>query len=389
MKDWPAMKVHAFRMNSGIPLAPFDSAWDSPQTLVLAFFAPDFALLHAPLERLRAAFPQSFLLGCSTGGEILGSGLEDHSVTVAVVRFAFTHLCLAHACVAAGSAASREAGKRIGQALAAPDLKGVFVLSDGLNVNGSELVSGIDAALPAHVKISGAMAADGERFKNTYVFAASPGEPMQILPRQVGAVGFCGNSIRLAHGSSEGWFPFGLERRVTRAEGNVVFELDGKPALQLYKTYLGERAQDLPASAFLFPLGILDRTPNSSEIIVRTVLGVDEETQSLSFAGDIPEDSTVQLMRCNIDRLIENTAGVAGELSKEVKGPALTIAVSCVGRRMVMRDRTEETLEAVLDTLPEGTLLVGLFAYGELSPISSGPCQLQNQAMSLTLIQED
>jgi hypothetical protein len=139
----------------------------------------------------------------------------------------------------------------------------------------------------------------------------------------------------------------------------------------------------------LFPLGILDRTPNSSEIIVRTVLGVDEETQSLSFAGDIPEDSTVQLMRCNIDRLIENTAGVAGELSKEVKGPALTIAVSCVGRRMVMRDRTEETLEAVLDTLPEGTLLVGLFAYGELSPISSGPCQLQNQAMSLTLIQED
>jgi hypothetical protein len=383
------MKVHAFRMNSVLPVARFDSSWDSPQTLVLAFFAPDFALLPAPLERLRAAFPRSFLLGCSTGGEILGTGLEDHSIAVAVLRFASTRLCLAHTYVTPGPAASREAGERIGHVLAAPDLKGVFVVSDGLNVNGSELVSGLAAALPAHVKVSGAMAGDGQRFKNTCVFAAAPGEPLRILPRQVGAIGFRGDSIRLAHGSSGGWSPFGLERRVTRSQGNVLFELDGKPALKLYKNYLGDRAQDLPASAFLFPLGILDAATNSSEVIMRTVLGVDEETQSLSFAGDITEGSTVQLMRCNIDRLVEGAAGAAERLGKVAKGPALTIAVSCVGRRIAMRDRAEEGLEAVLDTLPEGTRLVGLFAYGALSPLSSGQCQLQNQTLTLTLIQED
>jgi hypothetical protein len=389
MKGWQAMKVHAFRMNSFLPVARFDSSWDSRQTLVLAFFAPDFALLPVPLERLRAAFPRSFLLGCSTGGEILGTGLQDHSVTVAVLRFASTRLCLAHTCVASGSAASREAGERIGHALAAPDLKGVFVLSDGLKVNGSELVCGLDAALPARVKVSGAMAADGERFKKTYVFAAGPGEPIRILSRQVGAVGFRGDSIRLAHGSSGGWSPFGLERCVTRSEGNVLFELDGKPALKLYKNYLGDRAQDLPASAFLFPLGILDKTTESTEVVLRTVLGVDEETQSLFFAADIPEGSTVQLMRCNIDRLVEGAAGAAEKLDKVATGPALTIAVSCVGRRMVMRERTEEGLEAIIDTLPEGTLVAGLFAYGALSPLPSGPCQLQNQTMTLTLIQED
>jgi hypothetical protein len=383
------MKVHAFRMNSVLPVARFDSSWDSPRTLVLAFFAPDFALLPAPLERLRAAFPRSFLLGCSTGGEILDSNLEDHSITVAVLRFASTRLCLAHEYVASGPAASREAGERIGHVLAAPDLKGVFVLSDGLKVNGSELVSGLDEALPAHVKVSGAMAADGERFKNTYVIAAGPGESMQILPRQVGAVGFRGDSIRLAYGASGGWSPFGLERCVTRSEGNILFELDGKPALKLYKNYLGDRGQDLPASAFLFPLGILDKTTDNSEVMVRTVLGVDEETQSLSFAGDIPEGSTVQLMRCNIDRLVEGAAGAAEKLGKVVKGPALTVAVSCVGRRMVMRERTEEELEAIIDTLPEGTHMAGLFAYGALSPLSSGQCQLQNQTMTLTLIQED
>lgn len=389
MKGWSAMEVHVFRMNSAASLAPYSCAWDGRQTLVLAFFAPDFALLPAPLERLRAAFPQSFLLGCSTGGEVIGSSVEDHSVAVAVMRFTSTGLCMAQTHVASGPMASKEAGEKLGYALAAPDLKGVFVLSDGLNVSGSELASGFNAALPPHVKVSGAMAADGERFKNTYVIAAGPGEPVRILDRHVGAVGFCGNSIHLAHGSGGGWSPFGLERCVTRSKGKVLFELDGKPALQLYKNYLGDQAQGLPATALSFPLAILDKTANDSEVLVRSVLGVNEETQSLTFAGDIPQGATVQLMHCHIDRLVEGAASAAEKLGKVAAGPALAIAVTCIGQRMAMRERAEEGLEAVLDTLPEKTPMMGFFAYGELSPLSSGLCQLQNQTMTLTLVQEN
>lgn len=378
-----------FRLSSAVSLAPYSCAWDGRQTLVLAFFAPDFALLPAPIERLRAAFPQSFLLGCSTGGEVSGPGVDDHSIAVAVLRFTSTRLCLAQTHVFPGPEASREAGERLGHALDAPDLKGVFVLSDGLHVNGSELASGFNAALPNHVKVSGAMAADGARFKNTYILAAGPGEQVRLLDCHAGAIGFCGSEIRLAYGSSGGWSPFGLERCVTRSEGNVLFELDGKPALQLYKNYLGDRAQGLPATAFLFPLAILDKTANSSEDLVRTVLGVNEEAQSLIFAGDIPQGATVQLMHCHIDRLIEGAAGAAKKLGKVAAGSALVIGVSCVGRRMAMRERTEEGLEAVIDALPEGTPLVGFFAYGGLSPLSTGRCQLQNQTMTLTLVQED
>jgi hypothetical protein len=389
MKGWSAMQVHVFRMKSVVSEVPFASAWDGPQTLVLAFFAPEFALQPAPLERLRAAFPRSFLLGCSTAGEILGSGLEDHSVAVAVLCFASTSLCIAQADVASGSTASREAGVKLGRALAAPDLKGVFVLSSGLHVSGSELASGLNKALPACVKISGGLAADGERFKNTHILVAGPGEPMQLLSHHVGVIGFRGDSIRLAYGSNGGWSPFGLERTVTRSKGNVLFEVDGKPALQLYKTYLGNRAQGLPAPALLFPLSILDKTADGSEVLVRTVLGIDEETQSLIFAGDMPEGSTVQLMRCTLDRLIDGAAGAAEKLGKVAAGPALVIAISCVGRRMVMGERVEEGTEAVLDTLPPGTLQVGFFSYGELSPPSTGPCLFQNQTMTLTLIQEN
>jgi hypothetical protein len=315
--------------------------------------------------------------------------VEDHSIAVAVLRFKSTRLYLAQTHVSPGPEASREAGERLARILDTPDLKGVFVLSDGLHVNGSELASGFNATLPGHVKVSGAMAADGERFKSTYVLAAGPGEPVRLLHRQVGAIGFCGSKIHLAYGSSGGWSPFGLERYVTRSEGNVLFELDGKPALQLYKNYLGERAQGLPATAFLFPLAILDKTNNNSEMLVRTVLAVNEEDQSLTFAGDIPQGSTVQLMHCHIDRLIEGSAGAAEKLGKVAAGPALVIGVSCVGRRMVMRERIEEGLDAILDALPEKTPLVGLFAYGELSPLSSGVCQLQNQTITLTLVQED
>jgi hypothetical protein len=388
MKGWTVMEVHVFRLDSTVSPTPYSCAWDGRQTLVLAFFAPDFALLPAPIERLRAVFPQSFLLGCSTGGEIVGSCVEDRSVAVAVIRFTSTRLCMAQTHVASGPMASREAGERLGHALAAPDLKGVFVLSDGLNVSGSELANGFNTALPPPVKVSGALAADGEQFKKTYVIAAEPGEPVQFLDCHVGAIGFCGDSVHLAHGCGGGWSSFGLERCVTRSEGKILFEVDGKPALQLYKKYLGDQAQGLPATALSFPLAIMDKTANGSEVLVRSVLGVDEETQSLIFAGDIPEGSIVQLMHCDTDRLIEGAASAAEKLGKVAAGPALAIAVTCIGRRMVMRERTEEGMDAVFDILPEKTPLVGFFSYGELSPLSTGRCQLQNQSMTLTLIQE-
>jgi hypothetical protein len=388
MKGWSIMQVHVFRLKSDVSEEPFDSVWDGPQTLVLAFFAPEFALHPAPLERLRAAFPRSFLLGCSTAGEILGHGMEVHSVVVAVVRFASTRLCLAQADVASGTAASKDAGVKLGRALITPDLKGIFVLSSGMNVYGSELADGFNKVLPASVKISGGLAADGKRFKNTYIIAAEPEEPMRLLPHRACAVGFYGDSIRLAYGFSGGWSPFGLERTVTRSKGNVLFEVDGKPILELYKTYLGNRAQGLPATALLFPLSILDKTTDNSEWLMRTVMGIDEEAQSLTFAGDIPEGSTVQLMHCNIDRLVEGSADAAKKLGKVAEGPALVIAVSCVGRRMVMGERTEEGIEAVFDILPPGTLQMGFFSYGELWPLSTGPCLFQNQTLILTLVQE-
>lgn len=362
--------------------APFPPL-DSEQTLVLVFGAAGYADQPAPLHQLAAAYPRSVLLGCSTAGEILDGRLYDDSLVVAVVRFTRTRLQRASAPVQS-AIDSYAAGSAIARDLAGVDLRAVLVTSDGHNVNGSDLVRGLNAGLPDTVVVTGGLAGDGPRFQRTWLLSGG-------VPRAgfVAAVGLYGDAVRVAHGSKGGWDIFGPERRVTRSEGNVLYELDGRPALDLYKRYLGERAMELPASALLFPLS-LRTTPTDPHPVVRTILAVDEQRNALVFAGDIPNGALAQLMRANFDRLIEGASDAAGHLGLRgiSSGPLLCIAVSCVGRRLVLGERAEEELEATIDMLPVGARQVGFYSYGELSPLVSGRCELHNQTMTLTAIQE-
>ncbi|KAA3611958.1 MAG: hypothetical protein DWQ01_05635 [Planctomycetota bacterium] len=357
---------------------------DGPNSLVVVFGGAQF--LHQPeaLEELKAAYPQSTLVGCSTSGEICGDTVRDQSLSVAVIQFEKTALAKSEA-KATKFEESYGAGKTLAESLLAPHLKAVLVFSDGLHVNGSELVRGLNSVLPQEVVVTGGLAGDGDRFKGTWVLSEG-------IPRSgvISAIGLYGNSIHVGHGSQGGWDIFGPERRITRSEGNVLYELDGRPALELYKSYLGEKASELPASALLFPLALRSEEEEEKRI-VRTVLSIDEEEQSMTFAGDVPENSLVQLMRANFDRLIDG-AGEAGLRTREGfpdHESVLAIAISCVGRRLILGERAEEELEASLETLPPGSSQIGFYSYGEISPFASGHCDLHNQTMTLTTLSED
>ena len=358
---------------------------DGPQTLVLAFAAPQVAEQPAPLLALQAAFPQSVLLGCSTAGEIHGRQVADDSVSVAVVRF--EHTTLRHAGTPITDAAdSRAAGQRLAAQLQGPDLRAVFVLSDGLFVNGTPLVDELTKALGQHVLITGGLAGDGSRFARTWVL--HDGKPQT---RWVGAVGLYGRRLRVGNGCGGGWSDFGPERRITRSEGNVLFELDGKPALSLYKSYLGDLGSGLPGTALLFPLAV-KREGTGQEPLVRTVLAIDEAQQSLTFAGDLPQGGVARLMRSNTDRLI-GSAGMAGAQARAgVTGrqQALVVSVSCVGRRLVLGQRAEEEAETIVDNMPTDAAHVGFYSYGEISPATAGGMsELHNQTMTVTVLAED
>lgn len=358
-------------------------ALDSPRTMVLAFGSSSLKQDPAPLRDLVQAFPQAQILGCSSAGEIFGDRLYDGSCSAAVVKFDETELKSA-ATRLPDSKHSYAAGRQLAQTLNAPSLRSIFVLSDGLHVNGSKLVAGLNSVLPSSVIVTGGLAGDGDRFLETWVI--HEGMP---APDHVVALGLYGERIRVGHGSRGGWDRFGPQRRVTRSEGNVLFELDGRPALALYKTYLGERAAGLPATGLLFPLAVTTEASSSKEL-VRTVLAVDETKQSLTFAGDIPQGSLAQLMFANFDRLVTAAQDAAritqGALLES--GPGLGIAISCVGRRLVLGEMAEEEIEAALGGLRPGTELVGFYSYGEISPFTTGSCDLHNQTMTLTTFHE-
>lgn len=335
------------------------------------------------LDGIRKAYPHAYLFGCSTAGEICGSHAFEDSLVATAVRF--EHATIAATRVSFDDAGdSYRAGQKLSEGFDPEGLRHVFVLSDGISVNGSELARGLTGSLPSHVTVTGGLSGDGDRFHKTFVL--SEGAPES---RAVAALGLYGERLRIGYGSMGGWEPFGPERLVTKSEGNVLYELDGKPSLQLYKKYLGEFARDLPASGLAFPLNV--RTDENEPGVVRTILSISETEQSVVFAGDIPQGSRARLMKGSLPRLVEGAMGAA-RTTLETMGscaPELAILISCVGRKLILRQRVEEETEGVRDILGEGTVMTGFYSYGELSPCGPGaPCALHNQTMTITAFSE-
>ena len=362
--------------------------------LILAFGATSVLRESYLLEQVKRSYPHAHILGCSTAGEICGTQVSDDSLVITAVSFEHTPFRGAQVDLVQVTD-SFQAGKYLAQAIPpsvssvasdkTEDLAYMLVFSDGLHVNGSDLVRGLTEYLPEGVTLTGGLAGDGVCFEETLVFWDQP--PARDI---IAALGFYGKQLRIGVGSLGGWDPFGPERLITHSKGNVLYELDGHSALGLYKKYLGEHAKELPAAGLLFPLSIRIGTGETG--VVRTILSVDEQEQSVTFAGDVPEGAYARLMKANFDRLIDGAVGAA-HTSYRATGsisPDLAILISCVGRKLVLRQRIEEEVEGVRDVLGEHTILTGFYSYGEISPFTPGSkCELHNQTMTITTFLEE
>lgn len=358
---------------------PPDTSLDSASTLVLFFGSAHMQDVQQPLQELRAQFSQSVFLGCSSAGEIYNDAIYDHGISLAIIRFDKTRIKITR------DSLGPQSGKHISDQLKDDELRAVFVLSDGIDVNGSQLVNSISRELGTDIVITGGLGGDDDRFEKTWTWCQD-----EMLHGCVTAVGFYGDAVHIEHGSRGGWDVLGTHREVTRSEGNVLYELDGQPALTLYRKYLGDRADELPATGLLFPLAIKN-DEEADGYTVRTILGINEEDQSITFAGDLPQGAFVRLMSANFDRLIDGAADAASHIDTAAYsgGPIINIAISCVGRRLILGQRAEEEIEVVREELPDATRQIGFYSYGEISPLASGRCDLHNQTMTLTTIWEE
>lgn len=364
-----------------------DTGWNVDGALAQANLVLVFGVGSATeqgVAQLRAQYPDTPLIGCSTAGEIFGTEVFDDTLSATALSFNSTQVRCE--CVEIDAFAdSRLAGEALAAKVAHEDLRHVLVLSDGLQVNGSELIKGLNGALPESVTTSGGLAGDGDAFENTQIVF---GDTMRS--GLICCAAFYGKDLVTSCASLGGWDVFGPDRIVTRSEGNVLFELDGRSALELYKEYLGDYANELPGSGLLFPLNV--GTEHSGKRVVRTILGVDEQEQSLTFAGDVPEGARAQLMRANFDRLVDGAIGAATHCQQQCSLQTewqFALLISCVGRRMVLQQRVEEELEGVSEVLGCNTALSGFYSYGELAPFVPGDaCELHNQTMTITTFKE-
>jgi hypothetical protein len=333
------------------------------------------------IAEVRKNYPSAHLIGCSTAGEIYGTEVQDDTLTTTAVHFKNTKIQTSSLKISDAND-SLEVGKKLASSIDHKDLKHVFVLSAGLGVNGSELVKGLAMTLPSTAAITGGLAGDKARFQETWVISDTNSSSDLIA-----IMGFYGNNIKIGSASLGGWDPFGPERLVTKSKGNVLYELDGQSALQLYKKYLGEHAKDLPGSGLLFPLCL--RSEEHSQGLVRTILAVDEKDQSLIFAGDIPEGGHGRFMKANFDRLVGGAVGAAEQCATTNSHPDLALLISCVGRKLILKQRVEEEVDGVRDIFGAKTALTGFYSYGEISPFTpNARCELHNQTMTITTMSE-
>lgn len=361
-----------------------DAQFRLSANLVLAFSSRELLATPGKMEELKELFPNAHIAACSTSGEILSNEIHDDSIAVTAMWWQKTPLEVALVNVQEFDS-SLAAGKKLAERFDIKDLKHLFVLSDGQLVNGTELVEGISQVLPESVTVTGGLAGDADRFEETLVGLNETPQKGVIL-----AVGFYGDRVRVGYGSNGGWEPFGPVRTITSSKDNVLYQLDGKNALDIYKTYLGDQAKGLPSTGLLFPLAI--QSEKAEEPLVRTILGVDEQESSMTFAGNMPEKARVQLMRANFDKLVDGAQLAAEVASKgfQRESDVVAVLVSCVGRRLVLSQRTEEELEEVRDCLGEDAYLTGFYSYGEICPIGGqgSTCLLHNQTMTVTLFSE-
>jgi hypothetical protein len=335
------------------------------------------------IEDIRKEFPYEDIVFGSTSGEISGCNVNDKSISVTAIEFEKSTFVVERENILDYDKRADHLGEQLFKKMPKENLKHLFVLSEGSFVNGSSLIDGLEKNINKIISITGGMCGDDARFEKTL---ASYKENPKV--GEVVLIGFYGESLEISFASHGGWTSFGPERKITKSNGNVLYELDGQPALDLYKKYLGEKASQLPQASLLYPLNV---TPEGKDKpVVRTILSINDADNSMVLAGDVPVNSRVQLMMASVDA-IASGAETAAELAMKdrINSPEIAILVSCVGRRLVMDQRVEEEVEQVRERVGDKAAITGFYSYGEMAPFHGNKfCDLHNQTMTLTLISE-
>ncbi|WP_437670236.1 FIST signal transduction protein [Sorangium sp. So ce131] len=338
--------------------------------------APDLVIVFAPahvdgkavLEGLFSRLPKDTqLAGCSTAGEINSDEVLSDSVTA--MGLCSRDVEFRTFKVEGIGADAHEAGRALAAQVKAFDPALLLLFPDALAVSATRLLDGLQSVLGPEFPVLGGMAADSVKYTGTFQYWNR-----EALTNSAVAVGMKGR-IELVTRARSGWTPMGAPRTCTRVEnGSTLLALDGRPALELYEEYLGERARDLPTVSTEFPLGLVSGiqrgvvTPDDQILVCRGVRGVDRERGAMLLGGDIPEGGQVRMMRATKEDVIK-ASSVAGALAcDEMPDPTLAFFFNCAARKVVLGWRYRQDVQALFRRLGPSVPKIGFFTYGEFCP---------------------
>jgi hypothetical protein len=335
------------------------------------------------LRGICEAVGSSALVGCTTDGEISSEG---YSLGSAVLGGIVSDKIQAQVVSVQGlGEASEKSGIELAR-LFDPYVRHVQIFTDGLTENGCAILRGLRSELGDEVPISGGAAGDGGKFRQTFQFIGT-----KVLSDAIVGIGFSGE-FKLGAGVRSGWSAIGTAKKVTRATGNVVYELNGQPALEVYERFLGKHAADLPSVGVEYPFGFLDATGECGDVdqyILRATMSVNRDQGSIVFAGEIPEGTTVRLTCGDYGSIIEAAEEAATQALIELGtgSPSMIFFYSCMARKIVLGRRTHEEVDRIRSVFGPKVPMIGFYSYGEYCrQRCGGPSLFHNETATVTVI---
>lgn len=310
------------------------------------------------------------VVGCSDAGEITNEGPAQKSAAVmAIASDSITFTTgIGHDVKAGARAAGAVLASAVKERAPAP-LRAFLMFPDVLTGNGADVVRGVQEVLGEHFPIVGGAAGDDFLFEKTYQY-----EGGEVATSAVAGVGLSGSFV-MGVGVRHGWIPIGIPMKVTRSDGAVVHELNGRPAISIYEDYFGEKAGELKKEplarlAITYPLGL--KLPEFDEYLIRDPITVDEHG-SITCAAEIPEGSEIRLMIGSREKAVEAAREAAEKLMRDFSergsAPKLLLIFNCIAREKLYGQRAKDEIVAIQEVVGTNVPLLGFYTYGEQAPL--------------------
>lgn len=349
-------------------------------------FAPTLAIIFCSIRQNRNELAAFFteknidVFGSTTAGEIIDSEVMEQSSVIMLLDINKEHYKLFHEASMDTFAISNNLASFAKSAYSNPS---VVVISSGLTIDAEQIINGFHA-VDKDIPLYGGLAGDDLTMEDSFVFSNNYETSTGLI-----ALVFDNDKINVQGIATSGWDNIGIEKTITKSDGNVVYTIDDEPAVDVFVKYfqftesVDNTAEIIAQNFAQYPLQLTKANGNT---VLRAPLMVNIENRALIFAGGIPEGSKVKFSVQPGFDLIEKTTDRVSVLKESIPEADALIMFSCKARHMALGPMTGEEAGMIRNLWNKP--LIGFFTYGEIGTAKDSTCDFHNETCSMVVLKE-